>query len=104
MIKYINLLFLIFIIVGCSKKVNVEFDGKNYYQTTNGVLLAFDGVDWYQLRHYSQSFGEMNGQNVGIGESWIKLTGENAGSHVSTWHRDQSTLNNTNLPPVFIRY
>lgn len=94
-----------FFIISCSKKQTVlQFNGKNYYQITNGVQVAFDGKDWYQLRHREQLFGEMNGQKSGIGEEWIKLTGENAGNRVSTWHRNLATFNNTNLPPVFIRY
>lgn len=103
--KYIySLVIGLLILAGCSKPVTLQFDGKSYYQTIDGVQVAYDGKDWYQLRQQSQSFGEMSGQSIGIGESWIKLTGENAGSHVSTYHRDQATANNTNLPPVFIRY
>jgi hypothetical protein len=103
--KYLHSLFLALsvVLIGCSKPVSLKFDGKNYYQVVQGSLVAFDGKDWYQQRKQDQSFGDDRGSSVGQNEEWVKLTGTNAGSHVSPYHRNQATSNNTNLPPVFVR-
>lgn len=101
---FYSLIIGLLILVGCSKPVTLQFNGKDYYYTTNGVQVAFDGKDWFQMRHPEVDAGFQNGQQLGQGEEWIKLTGDRAGSHISTWHRNLATFNNTNIPPVFVQY
>lgn len=98
MSKYL-ILAIALVLTACSKKVDLQFDGKHYYQVVEHRLVAFDGADWYQLVSPEFPLDKM----ATLPEEWMMLTYDEK-SVGSKYRRTLATKNNTNLPPIFVEF